>query len=299
MGSFKDLFAPNKAYEYFQHADQYPFEVRSTYFSLVNAGWLADCALLAYLDEGDVIEALEHVGLRGQCFGFAQPGAHGSSAESGAQGFIAESDGWAIVCFRGTNDLRDVFDDLRIELVERDRHAGRVHEGFYESLESIWPGMLDELEEIQGGSNTPVPVWFTGHSLGAAMATLAADGYEHARALYTFGSPRVGDKAFRQGLAVNAYRIVNNNDVVTAVPPALPGRYGHVGDLKYFGDAGELTDDPRWWTTLKESVIGHVRALQDLVVDISALDLDELNADQIRDHSPTAYAKNLWNLIEP
>ncbi len=289
MGSFNDLFAPNEGYGYFEHAGRHPFEIEGTRFSLVNAGWLADCALLAYLPtERQVTQTLERVGLGGTCFGFGSPG---------AQGFIAESDGWAIVCFRGTNDLRDVFDDVRIGLDKREPHAGRVHEGFYESLGSIWPDMRDELEGIQGKSDAPVPVWFTGHSLGAAMATLAANAYEHARALYTFGSPRVGDKAFRQGLAVNAYRIVNNNDVVTAVPPAFPSPYRHVGDLKYLGDAGELTDDPRRWILVKESVIGHVRAFQDLVVDIRAGDLAELNADQLRDHSPSVYASSLWELI--
>ena len=59
MGSFADLFGPNESYEYFKLADQCPFDVRSTHFSLVNAGWLADCALLVYLqDEAQV--ALRH-----------------------------------------------------------------------------------------------------------------------------------------------------------------------------------------------------------------------------------------------
>lgn len=132
------------------------------------------------------------------------------------------------------------------------------------------------------------------------MATLAADQYDHARALYTFGSPRVGDKAFRQGVRVNAYRIVNNNDGVSSLPPGLPlSPYRHVGDLKYLDPDGVLNDDPRSWVTFKASLTGHLRALQDTVGDFRRGDLDEVNLDQLRDHSPTAYARAIWENITP
>ncbi len=292
MGNFADLFGPNESYAYFKFADRNPFEVRSTHFSLVNAGWLADCALLVYLrEETQVQERLERAGLHGVCFGFDCPG---------AQGFVGNADDWALVCFRGTEveEWQDIVADVWIKLVSKSEHAGRVHAGFYRALGSIWPGIEDELERIQKDRQIPIPVWFTGHSLGAAMATLAGDRYDGAHALYTFGSPRVGDKAFRQGLAVNAYRIVNNNDGVTTVPPGPPlSSYRHVGDLKYLGDGGELIDDPGWWTVLKASLSGHRKAIQDAMGDLRRGDLDEVNVDQLRDHSPTAYANTIWQII--
>ena len=130
------------------------------------------------------------------------------------------------------------------------------------------------------------------------MATLAGDRYDGAHALYTFGSPRVGDTEFRQGLTVNAYRIVNNNDGVTTVPPGSPlSAYRHVGDLKYVDEQGALIEDPRRWTLFKSGLSGHLRALQVAVGDFRRGDFDEVNFDQLRDHSPTAYANALWGTI--
>ena len=75
-------------------------------------------------------------------------------------------------------------------------------------------------------------MFFTGHSLGAALATLAFRAYRdpmgRMRALYTFGSPRVGDALiFLLDLPPNDYRIVKDEDVMTHVP--APPLYGHVG----------------------------------------------------------------------
>jgi len=292
VGPFAELFRPNEGYPYFQHADRYPFDAGSTHFSPVNAAWLADCALLVYLREGtQVAERLEGTGLSGVCLGFERPG---------AQAFVAHSDDWAVVSFRGTEvrEWQDVVASALFKLVPRPPHEGNIHLGFHRALESIWPEIEEVLSDIQGGRRTPVPVWFTGHSLGAAMATLAADAYEGARALYTFGSPRVGDKRFRRGLAVNAYRIVNDNDGITSVPPGPPlSPYRHVGDLKYLDGDGNLSDDPRSWTRFKGGLTGHLRALQDAVGDFIRGDLDQVEFDQLSDHSPTLYASALWQVV--
>ena len=74
--------------------------------------------------------------------------------------------------------------------------------------------------------------------------------------------------------------------------------YRHVGDLKHLDDSGELVDDPRWWAAFKASLTGHLRAIQDAVGDFRAGDFDEVNFDQLRDHSPTAYASAIWGIVE-
>ncbi|GLC58164.1 hypothetical protein PLESTB_001325800 [Pleodorina starrii] len=79
-------------------------------------------------------------------------------------------------------------------------------------------------------ASTPTRVIFTGHSLGGAMATLAAydlaarktDGFFSGDVqLYTFGSPRVGNQAFMEAfnnMVPNAWRFTNTDDIVPRVP---------------------------------------------------------------------------------
>ncbi|MCX5893209.1 MAG: lipase family protein, partial [Deltaproteobacteria bacterium] len=91
-----------------------------------------------------------------------------------------------------------------------------MHRGFQAALDEVWERLHDYLE---GKENARRTVWFTGHSLGAALATLAASRYGKVRGLYTFGSPRVGDLDFKQAFLVPTYRFVNHDDLVTRVPP--------------------------------------------------------------------------------
>jgi len=101
-------------------------------------------------------------------------------------------------------------------------------------------------------------VWFTGHSLGAALATLAASRYQTA-GVYTFGSPLVGNQSFaaafnavfHDGAGSRSFRYVNDHDVVTQVPPgplAFPhGRFTHVDEprgISRDGNVGTLPSAP-------------------------------------------------------
>lgn len=84
-------------------------------------------------------------------------------------------------------------------------------------------------ELVQEGAVTAL--WITGHSLGAALATLlavdvAANSGFATPAVYTFASPRVGDKFFVRtydGLVKTSWRIANRNDVVTDFPSRFVG----------------------------------------------------------------------------
>ena len=71
------------------------------------------------------------------------------------------------------------------------RAGGRVHQGFRDVFMEI-SGQLDELVRV---ATPDQKLWLTGHSLGGALATLAAAHLEGARVqgLYTYGCPRVGD----------------------------------------------------------------------------------------------------------
>lgn len=115
--------------------------------------------------------------------------------------------------------------------------GGRAHAGFKEGFDLLWPDLERWLDGHPGR-------WlFTGHSLGAALATLAASRKRPAR-LVTFGSPRVGDPTFVETLSeVEVARYVDCCDIVTHLPPpALPSGYAHVNEANplYIDHLGEV-----------------------------------------------------------
>merc|ERR1719253_1400648 len=74
-----------------------------------------------------------------------------------------------------------------------------VHRGFQGALMAVYDEVVEAVSEIQQSQCSSL--WFTGHSLGGAMATLLAAEYrvmysELPIALCTFGSPRVGNERF-------------------------------------------------------------------------------------------------------
>ena len=116
--------------------------------------------------------------------------------------------------------------------------SGRVEDGFYsvyKTLVAVAPGGAPQdfrdavAAQLAGGATRCV---VTGHSLGAAVATLAALDVAVNVAgsnptLYTFASPKVGDgdfvRLFDQKLP-DSVRIFNQPDMVPKVPPL----YGEV-----------------------------------------------------------------------
>merc|ERR1712151_366953 len=107
--------------------------------------------------------------------------------------------------------------------------------------EKIHPDILAE------NNDSSHKLWFTGHSLGAAIATLLATYSQTAEdalntaGLVTFGSPRVGNSEFANftnAAAPEYFRWVNNHDAVTKVPINIFGVYSHCGHLMYLKEDG-------------------------------------------------------------
>lgn len=263
--SFKNIFPPNKDRTYFEHGKLVPFRFSSNKFQMVNAWWLAEAALLTYADETFMQEQWSHVGLAEVEFFNGQS----------TQCVVASNENFVIAAFRGTQVFKpqedenirgiiaDFLTDLRFILVDSGQ-GGCVHQGFKEGLDQVWEssggrqGVRSYLDRIKNEGGQRHTVWFTGHSLGAALATLAADRYGAVQGLYTFGSPLVGDDDFGNDFHVNTYRFVNHNDIVTKVPPIgiyLPprippaGQYRHVGALKFIDRNGHVHDTLALMTT--------------------------------------------------
>ncbi len=158
----------------------------------------------------------------------------------GAQAYVFANDVDLVIACRGTepNEWNDIKADANA-LTDLAETVGRVHRGFKREVDDLWP----KLEAVlQDDSRT---TWFTGHSLGGAMATICAGRcyLSHIPAmpeeLHTFGSPRVGTKQYVSHTDISHFRWVNNNDIVTRVPPAWL-RYRHSGRLMYLNAYGKL-----------------------------------------------------------
>ena len=180
--------------------------------------------------------------------------------KSGTQAFIATSTapgGQAIVlaAFRGTEG--DDFSDLRADAqclttLWQGGQGGRVHAGFA----AAWSehDVVAALHQHLACQLRP-RLLLTGHSLGAALATLTASAISPDY-LYTFGSPRVGDQAFAATLRGIAHdRYVDCCDLVTQVPPAGLLGYTHIGSLHYINKKGQV------WVAPDKPAIRHDRLL--------------------------------------
>ena len=168
---------------------------------------------------------------------------------NGAQVLVAKSKKELWFAFRGTEPtkLNDIAADLKVTRNSA-LAGGKVHSGFQDELDELWADCLKEIE-ANSKLKTPRTIYLTGHSLGAAMATIAATRIE-AECLFTFGSPRVGGKRLVQELKCPHQRFVNNNDIVTKVPPQILG-YVHCGEERYFNAYG-CERNPTYWQRWKD-----------------------------------------------
>jgi triacylglycerol lipase len=186
----------------------------------------------------------------------------------GAQAYRFMNKDDVVIACRGTEPTQwnDIKADLRATPVKSET-KGKVHKGFKKEVDDLWPLIKNDLLRIKKERIA----WFIGHSLGAAMATIMASRCENdpemptVHELYTYGSPRVGYRAFVDELAVTHHRWVNNNDIVTRVPPAFMG-YRHDGIEHYlnsFGNIRKMT----YWQRIKDRWRGMITGLKNGTID--------------------------------
>ncbi|MGO4886947.1 lipase family protein [Anaerobacillus sp. MEB173] len=141
-------------------------------------------------------------------------------------GFIIESNKHIIVAFRGTITDPDWVADAEVNQVNFPfaPNTGKTHYGFT----SIYQSCRDEIISSLKKRPAHKKLYFTGHSLGAALATLAVvDAAENTQftnpMICTFGSPRVGTPYFSKkysSMIQKSIRVVNIFDLIPMVPPA-------------------------------------------------------------------------------
>jgi hypothetical protein len=185
------------------------------------------------------------------------------------RGFILADTGAIVVCMKGTNDLRSALVDAAFfqagyfykgalckffEFLLFFLDKEKIHAGFMGTYATVRHDVVSTVSDLLKAKKREVFV--TGHSLGAALATLAA--YDIASTcrvdacLYTFGSPRVGNPLFAKNFNTkvkNAYRVKNFDDVVGCVPLEkleLKGKkleYRHAGALEQLDTNGQIVPD--------------------------------------------------------
>lgn len=207
---------------------------------------------------------------------------------SSAQAALIEHEEYLCMAFRGTNELADWLDN--INAFATSELFGEFHRGFWNSVEDVWAQINAKCRELQRQHKRPI--FFTGHSLGGAMATIAAAKFIHEdkpfTSVYTFGQPRVLTRKtaliFNSECKKKFFRFHNNNDVVTRVPARLMG-YSHIGTYLYISEEKAIHQESGFWLRFVDYFDGAISALH------------EKGIDGIEDHSMEKYldAIKLWD----
>lgn len=179
-----------------------------------------------------------------------------------------------VVVYRGTieRNLRDWIDDLwawRATTHFEGCVGCLVHSGFMSTYQASRVAMLAALDSLQQ-SHPGARLFVTGHSLGAALASLAAADLRtlnhRVDAVYTMGEPRVGNVAYAKWYGRTfrgrAFRVVHAADVVPHLPPQLYGVFRHAPtEVWYPPTGGTLTSTSTSTSTLaaKTAATGPIR----------------------------------------
>jgi triacylglycerol lipase len=303
------LLPPDLSRAYFESCAELPFEATASEFSLKNAWWLAEASFAAYGDDNKQVN-LDHLTSANWKVSVI--------TSSNVRCLTLDGPDALILAFRGTRveGFQDPVSQFRllklnwsdliadVNFPRQDLGNGRkAHRGFVTALDMVSEQMKSVVRKAKQLSPDK-QIWCTGHSLGAALATVAADRLSQefkVQGLYTYGSPRVGNDDFVNSFPVpNAYRFVHHRDVITMVPP--PGLFAHVGRLRYLTTDGRLLeveekhglfDDLRegvdFWKKVVEVATKafHIGNMATWPVPVEAL----------ADHAPVYYANETWNLL--
>jgi triacylglycerol lipase len=140
---------------------------------------------------------------------------------NGTQAILLENESYIILGFRGTEatSIKDIKSDVKAT-IKTCKTGGKIHTGFDEAFSQVAVEIQQFLNQDKFKNK---PLFITGHSLGGALATVAAKKLTHKGGIascYTFGSPRVGNVDWATGIKTPIYRIVNAVDPVTMMPPS-------------------------------------------------------------------------------
>jgi hypothetical protein len=229
-----------------------------------------------------------------------------------ATAYVVEKNGVAVLAFRGTElaNIVNWMTDANTALYAfegKKPDAAQVHSGFYANVEAIWGDVFGYLgPKIEAGEI--VDLYITGHSLGAAMAALAAaqiyrSNFKNRCArwdaalcgVYSFAQPSVGDAKFAERIgsqfADRLFRHIFDEDVVPCLPPKAVD-----ADFVHFGRRFFAPSNDGQWQAGGEDRRASLAELGSVFIDLLVRRVDILRGlDQrflrfsIDDHSPRGY----------
>jgi triacylglycerol lipase len=207
-----------------------------------NALYLALACDFAYYDEAAAApKFLETLGLEAKLI-----------SVDNTQVYVAQGEKSIVVAFRGSQSP-DSIDGLKDWLLTNANDllilpegrigtdfvaagvGARFHRGFLEALADIWDPLFAAVDAAMKAKERPL--WVTGHSLGGALALLAAWRLQRSfipvQKVYTFGSPMIGNaaaaEAFKSEFTDKIFRYVDEEDLVPLLPAfsLVANPYGH------------------------------------------------------------------------
>ena len=215
-----------------------------------------------------------------------------SRAEDSARGYIGANADAVILAFRGTDDVADWLINLNVKQIEE--HGALVHRGFSRALAAVWSRIETQLQSLL--DRHPRKIWVTGHSLGGALATLAALRLQRMGLsqleTFTFGQPRVGNRALAEQITMPFYRFAYYADPVCLAPFSVPRamHYKHAGTRKLIEATGRIVDkDSHFLTRLLSRIVSAKQVANDFIDN----DLKSFLANRINDHYMANYIEKI------
>ncbi|KAH7126729.1 Alpha/Beta hydrolase protein [Dendryphion nanum] len=193
-----------------------------------------------------------------------------------------------IISFRGSSSIENWMTNLDFRDTTTDLCPGcTAHNGFWQSWVDARPGVLTAIKKAIATA-PKYSIVATGHSLGGAIATLAAAqlrNEKHTVALYTFGAPRVSGPALAAYISAQPggnFRVTNRNDPVPRLPPFFLG-FTHItpeyyigrktgetpviADMRIFDGVNSMAGNSRWVVTDVDAHLWYFRSMSRCAIE--------------------------------
>ena len=152
------------------------------------------------------------------------------NAKGGVKFLLSKSGKTVYIAFKGTSSLKNIYANVNIRMKNVSNNV-YIHSGFLDYYKQAEKQVEEYLNETK-----PKRIVLSGHSMGGAVATIAAymlyKSYGPIIELFTFGSPQVGNMSFKKYMNAHikkSWRFVNNKDYVVRSVPRRD--FHHVGNL--------------------------------------------------------------------